>query len=117
MASTGCKLPFGHFLVVHSTRDESPLSVDRGASPAKKDDYFEFFADIDLLCALSTCPGGDLSKFGWGTSDDEMKSTCRSLAVEVYELIDSSILADWKPPEPSSYRGIHGLKIPASGMD
>ena len=30
-------------------------------SPARKGDYFEFFAEIDLLCAISTCPGGDLS--------------------------------------------------------
>ena len=31
------------------------------ACPAKKGDCLEFFAEIDLLCALSTCPGGDLS--------------------------------------------------------
>jgi len=30
--------------------------------PAVAGSYFEFFAEIDLLCALSTCPGGDLSK-------------------------------------------------------
>ena len=30
--------------------------------PAIKGSYFELFAEIDLLCALSTCPGGDLSK-------------------------------------------------------
>ena len=30
--------------------------------PAIAGSYFEFFAEIDLLCALSTCPGGDLSK-------------------------------------------------------
>lgn len=27
------------------------------ACPAQKGDYLEFFAEIDLLCALSTCPG------------------------------------------------------------
>jgi uncharacterized protein YcgI (DUF1989 family) len=26
--------------------------------PAGQGDYFEFFAEIDVLCALSTCPGG-----------------------------------------------------------
>ena len=31
------------------------------ASPAQKGDYLDFFAEIDVLCALSTCPGGDLS--------------------------------------------------------
>ena len=36
------------------------------ASPAKKGDFFEFFAEIDLLCAISTCPGGDLSIPLWG---------------------------------------------------
>ena len=35
-------------------------------SPAKQGDYFEFFAEIDLLCAISTCPHGDLSVQVWG---------------------------------------------------
>src|SRR5439155_84428 len=34
-------------------------------SPARKGDFFEFFAEIDLLCAISTCPSGDLSNWGW----------------------------------------------------
>jgi uncharacterized protein len=29
--------------------------------PAKKSDYFEFFAEIDLLCTLSTCPHDDMT--------------------------------------------------------
>ena len=35
-------------------------------SPARKGDFLEFFAEIDLLCAISTCPSGDLSQWGWG---------------------------------------------------
>src|SRR5699024_1528237 len=27
-------------------------------SPAKPGEYFEFFAEVDVLCTLSTCPGG-----------------------------------------------------------
>jgi uncharacterized protein YcgI (DUF1989 family) len=27
-------------------------------SPAKSGEYFEFFAEVDVLCALSACPGG-----------------------------------------------------------
>lgn len=27
-------------------------------SPARPGEYFEFFAEVDVLCALSTCPGG-----------------------------------------------------------
>lgn len=29
-------------------------------SPARAGEYFEFFAEVDVLCALSTCPGGML---------------------------------------------------------
>src|SRR5258708_40091760 len=32
------------------------------ASPVKKDDHLEFFAEIDLLCVLSTCPRRDLAE-------------------------------------------------------
>lgn len=28
-------------------------------SPAKPGEYFEFFAEVDVLCALSACPGGN----------------------------------------------------------
>ena len=35
------------------------------ACPAQPGDYLEMFAEIDLLCALSTCPGGDLSVPMW----------------------------------------------------
>ncbi|WP_369822053.1 urea carboxylase-associated family protein [Saccharomonospora sp. CUA-673] len=34
--------------------------------PAAPGDHLEFFAELDLLCALSTCPGGDLSVPLWG---------------------------------------------------
>lgn len=30
------------------------------ASPAKPGEYFEFFAEVEVLCALSACPGGTL---------------------------------------------------------
>jgi uncharacterized protein YcgI (DUF1989 family) len=40
----------------------------------------EFFAEVDLLGALSACPGGDTS---CGHSDDMAK--CYPLRVEVYE--------------------------------
>ena len=37
--------------------------IIREPCPAKPGDYFEFFAEIDVLCALSTCPGGGKSSF------------------------------------------------------
>src|SRR5262249_61418706 len=35
-------------------------------SPAKVGDFIEFFAEIDVLCAISVCPHGDLSVPVWG---------------------------------------------------
>ncbi|GME94708.1 unnamed protein product [Ambrosiozyma monospora] len=39
--------------------------------PAQKGDYFEFFAETDVLCALSCCPGGDLSMWDWGEGGED----------------------------------------------
>ena len=88
----------------------------REPCPAKPGDFFEFFAEIDILCALSTCPGGDLSAWGWGKNSGgtNMIECCRPLGVEVYKLTDESILRDWSPPQQPAYRGRHGLTSPPS---
>jgi uncharacterized protein YcgI (DUF1989 family) len=78
------------------------------ASPAKKGDYLEFFAEIELLCAISTCPGGDLSVPLWGPDARDPIDVCRPLGVEIYRLADS-LIEGWKPPEIAAYRGQHGL--------
>lgn len=83
-------------------------------SPAKKDDYFEFFAEIDVLCALSTCPGGDLSDWGW---DQEMTNNTRPLGVEVYTLTDEEAINGWKSPEPPKYKGMNGFSMPSRNAD
>lgn len=103
------------------------------ASPATPSSYIDFFAEQDLLCALSTCPGGDLSKWGWhqasegnetekeGEEEEErggkgdMKSTCRPIRVEVWEVkegVRESVLEGWKEGERSGYRGMHGIGVP-----
>jgi uncharacterized protein YcgI (DUF1989 family) len=82
------------------------------ACPARKGDYLEFFAEIDLLCALSCCPGGDLSVDLWGPEAQDPLSTCHPLEVEIYKL-ESEVLESWKPPVSSNYQGQHGLKKPA----
>ncbi|KAK5138525.1 hypothetical protein LTR08_000113 [Meristemomyces frigidus] len=89
------------------------------ASPAKKGDYIEFFAEQPLLMALSTCPGGDLSTWGWGEGgggeEGEKKSMldcCRPLKVEVFGLKDAKVLEGWKEPQPPAYKGSHGLHVP-----
>lgn len=63
-------------------------------SPATKGTYLELFAEQDLLCALSTCPGGDLSMWGWGEGQDgrSMKDVCRPIKVEVFTIDDDGVL-------------------------
>ena len=85
------------------------------ASPARTGDFFEFFAEMDLLCALSTCPHGDLSVQMWGPQRGDPLSTCRPLAVEVYQPA-ASLLAGWTSPRPADYRGLHGLTAGGSGL-
>lgn len=82
------------------------------ASPARKGDHIEFFAEIDLLCALSTCPGGDLSVPLWGPEARDPLEVCRPLGVEIHAL-DGELLRDWRPPEIAAYGGGHGLGLKA----
>ena len=49
------------------------------ASPVRPGDYLEFFAEIDLLGALSACPGGDCS-----TVHSSDQAACYPLLVEVF---------------------------------
>ncbi|MFT5260588.1 MAG: hypothetical protein ACI9J2_002649 [Saprospiraceae bacterium] len=72
------------------------------ASPVRPGDYIEFFAEIDLLGALSACPGGDC---GSGHSDDV--TPCYPLLVEIYKPSDESLI-DWQSPSRSAYGGRHG---------
>lgn len=76
--------------------------------PAKKGDYFEFFAEIDLLCAISTCPHGDMSAPTWGADAAGARSVCRPIAIETYS-VPLELLLTWTAPSPSDYRGLHGL--------
>ncbi|GJC89044.1 uncharacterized protein ColLi_11882 [Colletotrichum liriopes] len=83
--------------------------------PAQPGDHIEFLAEQDLLMALSTCPGGDLSLWGFGEdSEEEMIKCCRPLKVEVFRLEDEDLLqrGGWKPAEVSRYKGRHGMNIP-----
>ncbi|KAK1671622.1 hypothetical protein BDP55DRAFT_288468 [Colletotrichum godetiae] len=83
--------------------------------PAQPGDHIEFLAEQDLLMALSTCPGGDLSLWGFGEdSEEEMIKCCRPLKVEVFRLEDEGLLqrGGWRPAEVSKYSGRHGMEIP-----
>jgi uncharacterized protein len=85
-------------------------------SPARKGDFFEFFAEIDLLCAISTCPGGDLSIPLWGPDAADPVSVCRPLGVEVFQP-DAALLEGWHSPEVADYRGMHGIRMPEFRQD
>jgi uncharacterized protein len=67
------------------------------ASPVRPGDFIEFFAEIDLLGALSACPGGDC-----GAEHSSDTADCYPLKVEFYHP-DPKVLAGWSPPEPSAY--------------
>jgi uncharacterized protein len=72
------------------------------ASPVRPGDYIEFFAEIDLLGALSACPGGDCSA---SHSDDATQ--CYPLLVEI---LKPTVLPDgWSPATRSAYDRTHGL--------
>ena len=73
------------------------------ASPARPGDFIEFFAEIDLLAALSTCPGGDC---GAGHSSDNVK--CHPLRVEIFRPQEKT-LAGWRPARSNGYGGGHGV--------
>ena len=88
------------FMCTGFTRDTHQYFMK--ASPVRPGDFIEFFAEIDLLGALSACPGGDCS----GThSSDEAK--CYPLKVEIHKPADGA-LAGWRAAERSRYSGAHG---------
>lgn len=83
-------------------------------SPAAEGDYVEFFAEQDVLVALSTCPGGDLSRWGFGAEGERaMRECCRAVKVEVFGLVDQDqVLQGWREPKCPRYRGLHGMTVP-----
>jgi uncharacterized protein len=85
------------------------------ACPGEVGDYFELFAEIDLLMAASTCPGGDLSVPMWGT-DAGAEPICNPIKVEVFSLPEIE-LDGWQSPPVAQYKGAvdlrHGLRSPA----
>jgi len=87
------------FMCTGFTRDTHQYFMK--ASPVRPGDFIEFFAEIDLLGALSACPGGDC---GAGHSSDE--AACYPLKVEVWKA-DPEIIAGWNFPERNPYPRTH----------
>ncbi len=90
------------FMCTGFTRDTGQYFMK--ASPARRGDYIEFLAEIDLLGALSACPGGDCSSTH---SSDE--ATCHPLLVEVFASAGESP-ENWSPPLPNGYSRGHGIQ-------
>ncbi len=89
------------FMCTGFTRDTHQYFMK--ASPVRPGDFIEFFAEMDLLGALSTCPGGDC-----GSSHSDDSTPCYPLRVEILEPAEGA-LGDWTPPPRSGYSRSHGL--------
>src|SRR5919199_1047178 len=77
-------------------------------SPARVGDHFELFCEIDLLMAVSNCPGGDLSVPIWGPSSGG-EPRCHPVLLEVFRL-DPALLEGWTAPPQAAYAGMHGSR-------
>lgn len=69
------------------------------ASPVRPGDFIEFVAEIDLMGALSACPGGDCS-----TTHSSDVAQCFPLKVEVYDAAGA-----WPVFPQSAYDRSHGF--------
>jgi uncharacterized protein YcgI (DUF1989 family) len=88
------------FMCTGFTRDTGQYFMK--ASPVRPEDYLEFFAEIDLLGALSACPGGDCS-----SEHSSDMAACYPLLVEVFSP-QPNALDGWTSPEPNQYDRSHG---------
>ena len=88
------------FMCTGFTRDTGQYFMK--ASPVRPGDYLEFFAEIDLLGALSACPGGDCS-----SEHSSDAAACYPLLVEVFAP-DSATLDGITLPERNRYDQSHG---------
>jgi uncharacterized protein YcgI (DUF1989 family) len=85
------------FMCTGFTRDTGQYFMK--ASPVRPGDHIDFFAEIDLMGALSACPGGDCS-----TTHSSDVAACFPLLVEVYE---GTPPPGWRMPQRNPYPGTH----------
>ncbi|WP_349959553.1 DUF1989 domain-containing protein [Rhizobium sp. ZPR3] len=89
------------FMCTGFTRDTHQYFMK--ASPVRPGDFIEFFAEIDLLGALSACPGGDC-----GSEHSSDTVPCYPLLVEIWRPETESLVGRIFP-EPNAYPRTHGL--------
>src|SRR5688572_744176 len=73
------------------------------ASPVRVGDFIAVFAEIDLLRALSACPGGDCS-----ATHSSDAARCYPLKIEIYRPRAEN-LAGWQPAAANGYSRSHGV--------
>lgn len=88
------------FMCTGFTRDTGQYFMK--ASPVRPGDYLELFAEVDLLGALSACPGGDCS-----AEHSSDAAACYPLKVEVFAPAEGA-LGDWASPPVNGYDRTHG---------
>lgn len=86
------------FMCTGFTRDSHQYFMK--ASPVRPGDFLELFAEIDLLAALSACPGGDCS-----ATHSSDAAPCFPLKVEIFRPAPGALDA-WPWPEPNGYSGL-----------
>ena len=91
------------FMCTGFTRDTGQYFMK--ASPVRPGDHLTFFAEIDLLGALSACPGGDCS-----AEHSSDVASCYPLRVDVLKAPDD-MLAGWQPPAVNGYDRSHGRGV------
>ena len=87
------------FMCTGFTRDTGQYFMK--ASPVRPGDYLEFFAEIDLLGALSACPGGDCS-----AEHSSDAAVCHPLLVQVFR--PDAPPKGWQAPPANPYDRSHG---------
>ncbi|HEU6442646.1 MAG TPA: DUF1989 domain-containing protein [Microvirga sp.] len=87
------------FMCTGFTRDTGQYFMK--ASPVRPGDYLEFFAEIDLLGALSACPGGDCS-----SEHSSDVAVCHPLLVEIYR--PQATPDGWASAPRNGYSRRHG---------
>ncbi|MCI5038274.1 MAG: DUF1989 domain-containing protein [Donghicola eburneus] len=88
------------FMCTGFTRDTGQYFMK--ASPVRPGDYIEFFAEIDLLGALSACPGGDCS-----SEHSSDSATCYPLQIDILRPA-AGTLDRWHAPAANGYDRSHG---------
>ncbi len=88
------------FMCTGFTRDTGQYFMK--ASPVRPGDYLDILAEIDLLGALSACPGGDCS-----AEHSSDAAACYPLLVEIFS--PQAGAAQWPSPSINGYDRSHGV--------